>query len=421
MRLDRSLFRYLDSDMSRGEPLSGHAVPYGLHSSNPSIIRPSQPQILGKIAGIVTALVLMGLSLVTLSRTLQQVVWADVGQSLMAVPAMHILMSLAFTALSYLALTGYDVLGLAYLGKRLPYPRVALGSFLSYAFANNLGFALLTGGTARYRIYGPEGLKAADIALLTLICGLTFALSGAAIAALCLVLQPTALGLLIGLPSWLTLLVGLAMVAALAAYVAWVGTEPRSLRWGLKELPLPGARSTVAQLVVGLTDLAFASAALYLLLPESADIGYLLFAGVFAVAMTLGVLSHVPGGIGVFETVMLIAVPGAPATELLASLLVFRCLYYLLPLLVALGLLVWHEAAKLAKIERLREWASPAVRVIATGLRSMADRLAQALALLSAMLARVFAGAGRALPYALAIASRSRKPEYPWISISTEM
>lgn len=398
MRLDRSLFRYLESDASRGEPLSGHVVPYGLHASNPSIIRPSQPQILGKIAGIVTALALMGLSLVTLSRTLNHVVWADVGQSLIAVPVVHILMSLAFTALSYLALTGYDLLGLAYLGKRLPYRRVALGSFLSYAFANNLGFALLTGGTARYRIYGPEGLKAADIALLTLICGLTFALSGAAVAALCLVLQPTALGLLIGLPSWLTLMLGLAMVAALSAYVTWVGSEPRSLRWGLRELPLPGARSTVGQLAVGLADMAFASAALYLLLPDSADIGYLLFVGVFAVAMTLGVLSHVPGGIGVFETVILIAVPGAPATELLASLLAFRCLYYLLPLLVALGLLVWHEAAKLARIERLREVMRPALRMLGGWTRIAIERLAQALALLGGALWRRFATAGRALP-----------------------
>jgi hypothetical protein len=398
MRLDRSLFRYLESDVSRGEPLTGHAVPYGLEASNPSILRPSQPQILGKIAGIVTALVLMGLSVVTLSRTLRDVVWADVGQALLAVPVMHILMSLAFTALSYLALTGYDLLGLAYLGKRLPYARVALGSFLSYAFANNLGFALLTGGTVRYRVYRPEGLKAADIALLTLICGLTFALSGAAVAALCLVLQPSALGLLIGLPSWLTLLVGLALVGVLSAYVVWVGMERRSLRWGLRELPLPGARSTVAQLMVGLADMAFASAALYLLLPDSADIGYLLFVGVFAVAMTLGVLSHVPGGIGVFETVMLIAVPGAPATELLASLLVFRCLYYLLPLLLAFGLLVWHEAAKLARIERLRDWAGPAVHAISIGTRRIAERLAHSLAMLGGMLARLFASAGRALP-----------------------
>lgn len=398
MRLERNLFRHLDSDTSRGGSLSGHAVPYGLYSTSPSIIRPSQPQILGKIAGIVTALALMWLSLVTLSRTLSTVVWADVGTALTALPIGQVATSLVFTALSYLALTGYDVLGLGYLGKRLAYRRVALGSFVSYAFANNLGFALLTGGTARYRIYGPEGLRAADIALLTLICGLTFALSGAAVAALCLVLEPSALGQIIGLSSWLTLGVGLAMVVAIAAYVVWVGMEPRSLRWGLKELPLPGARSTVAQLAVGLADMAFASAALYLLLPQSADIDYLLFVGVFAVAMTLGVLSHVPGGIGVFETVMLIAVPGAPAPELLASLLVFRCLYYLLPLLVAIGLLVWHEIAKLSKVERLREAMRPVVRALGFWTRIAIERLVQALALLGGAVWRLFATAGRAAP-----------------------
>ena len=174
--------------------------------------------------------------------------------------------------------------------------------------------------------------------------------------------------------------------------------EPRSLRWGLKELPLPGARSTVAQLAVGLADMAFASAALYLLLPQSADIDYLLFVGVFAVAMTLGVLSHVPGGIGVFETVMLIAIPGAPAPELLASLLVFRCLYYLLPLLLAIGLLVWYEIAKLSKVERLRETMRPVVRAFGVWTRIAIERLAQALALLGAAVWRLFSTAGRALP-----------------------
>ncbi len=354
MRFDRGLFQFLDSEAGRGEPLSGHAVPYGLETTAYAPLKPTQPQILGKLAGLAVAVGLMVLSIVTLGRTLQSISWTDVATALAAIPAGYVLLSLLCTALSYLALTGYDLLGLSYLGKRLPYARVALGSFLSYTFANNLGFALLTGGTARYRVYAPAGLGTGDIAMLTLICGLTFALSGSLVAALCLVFEPSALGQLIGLSPWLTLVLGLAIVGALALYVGWVGTEPRALRWGLRELPLPGARSTVAQLGVGLADMLFASAALYLLLPASADVGFLLFVGVFAVAMTLGLLSHVPGGIGVFETVILLAIPGAATSELLASLLVFRFVYYFLPFLVALGLLAWHEAAQMPQASRLR-------------------------------------------------------------------
>lgn len=397
MRLDRGLFQLLDSEGSRSEPVSGHGVPYRLETTSLGIIRPTQPQILGKLAGMLVALGLMALSLVTISRTLEGVAWSDVGAALAAIPSGYILASLLLAALSYLALTGYDVLGLNYLGRPLPYRRVVLGSFLSYAFANNLGFPLLTGGSVRFRIYGPAGLGAADIALLTLICGLTFALSGALVAALCLTLEPTALGRLIGLSPWLTLLGGLALMGGLAGYVGWVGTEPRALRWGLRELPLPGARSTVAQLAIGLADLTFAAAALYLLLPTSADIGFLLFVGVFAVAMTLGLLSHVPGGIGVFETVMLIAIPGAAATEILASLLVFRCVYYLLPLLAAVVLFVVHEMARVPGLERLRHWATRAAgRLVRVG-RLALEAIGQLTSTLAGLVwRRLFAADGRA-------------------------
>ena len=354
MRFDRGLFQFLDSDSGRGEPLSGHSVPYGLETTIFPPLRPTQPQILGKLAGVAVAVGLMVLSIITLGRTLKATSWADVGAALAALPIGYVLLGVLCTSLSYLALTGYDVLGLSYLGRRLAYSRVALGSFLSYAFANTLGFALLTGGTTRYRIYAPAGLGTGDIAILTLICGLTFALSGCLVAALCFVFEPSALGHLIGTSPWLTLVIGLGMLAVLAAYVVWVGTEPRALRWGLRELPLPGARSTIAQLAVGLADMMFASAALHLLLPASADIGFLLFAGVFAVAMTLGLLSHVPGGIGVFETVILLAIPEAPKSELLASLLAFRFVYYFLPFLVAMSLLAWHEASQLPNAHRVR-------------------------------------------------------------------
>ncbi|MEZ5925523.1 MAG: lysylphosphatidylglycerol synthase domain-containing protein [Hyphomicrobiaceae bacterium] len=302
------------------------------------------------------AIGLLVLSIVTLSRTLDSLAWTDVRTALAAIPTWHVLVCLLFTGCSYLALTGYDLLGLRYLGKELPYSRVALGSFLSYAFANNLGFALLTGGTARYRIYASAGLRASDIALLTLICGLTFALSGTLVAALCLILEPSALGLLIGISSWLTLLLGMILLGLLAAYVVWVGGSPKSLRWGLRSLPLPGAGSTLSQFGVGLADLGTAAAALYMLLPDSANIGFLPFVGVFAIAMTLGLASHVPGGIGVFETVILLAMPSTPASALFASLLVFRCIYYLVPLLIALGLFAWSEAARLPGYQRFLGW-----------------------------------------------------------------
>jgi phosphatidylglycerol lysyltransferase len=172
--------------------------------------------------------------------------------------------------------------------------------------------------------------------------------------------------------------------------VGWVGTERRSLKWGLRELPLPGARSTVAQLAIGLADMTFGAAALYLLLPTSANIGFPIFVGVFAIAMTLGLLSHVPGGIGVFETVMLIVIPGAPTTEVLASLLVFRCVYYLLPLLAAVTLLIRHETAALPGLGRLRMRVMRAVGEAAAVMWSAMESLAQIASTLVALVRRRF-------------------------------
>lgn len=346
------MFQILDSDRAF-DPSDGLLVPYAMRSPVSERERKQRRKLLAKVLGPAITIGIVLATFFALRQALKSVSLSDVMVALASVPPGHVLASLGLVALSYFFLTGYDVLGLHYLGRRMPYSRVALGSFTSYAFANNLGFALLTGGSVRYRLYSPAGVTTSDVAILTTMCGLTFALSAALVVALCLVLQPVLLSSIIGLPPVLNFLLGLGLLAALGRYLWWVWNGSRAFAWGSWRLPLPGFGSTIGQFAVGAGDLACAAGALYLLLPADPGISYWVFVGVFATAMTLGLLSHVPGGVGVFEGIILFTVPGATAGEVLASLLVFRILYYLLPLGLGLGLMLWHETRD---VPEARNW-----------------------------------------------------------------
>jgi uncharacterized membrane protein YbhN (UPF0104 family) len=315
-------------------------------------------RMLGRIAAPVLTAVIIVVALLVLHETLKGVRFADVWLALTSIPIMYLGLSVALVAASYVFLTGYDELCLRFLGKRLPYRVVALGSFISYAFANNLGFALLTGGSVRYQIFKNYGVSTAEVAIVTVMSAITFILAASLVVGSCMLLAPDALAAMTGFPVAFNVLLGTSLLTALAVYVGWVasGTAPKTLSWGTWSIDLPGARSTLGQLLVGCGDIACAAGALYILLPASTDVNYFVFVGIFAAAITLGLISSVPGGVGVFEGIILFAVPNATADQLIASLLAFRCAYYLLPLLVALVLLLWHETRRASATSK---WATP--------------------------------------------------------------
>jgi len=207
----------------------------------------------------------------------------------------------------------------------------------------------------RYRVYRPGGVTAPDVAVITIMSGLTFALSATLIMGVSLLISPQAATLVDGLPSWTNFSAGLLVVAALGGYVGWVSSGRKALRLSGYELSVPGPFSTIAQIATGVGDMLCASGALYLLLPADPGIGYPLFAGLFAAALTLGLLSWLPGGVGVFESIMLLAVPNIAPERMLASLLVFRVLYYLLPMVVAIITYIWYEARQASISEQLVE------------------------------------------------------------------
>ena len=283
---------------------------------------------------VAAVLIVAGIGFEALRLVLREVHLSDVRTALHAVPNARIAAALCLTAASYLLLTGLDWVALRSVGRPLPWRIAAAGSFTSYTLSHNLGLSPITGGSARLRLYGAAGLTFGEIAQVAAICALAFwaGVAGAGGIGLMLsdgiVLGPVALG-----PAGARAL-GAALIAALAVLPIVRASGRAALGWGRLQVALPSLRQMAALAALSLADLSAASAALFVLTPHGTIAAFPAFVVAYAVAVVVALLLHVPGGLGVFETVVLATVPGdRPA--LFAGLLLYRLIYYLLPLLIA--------------------------------------------------------------------------------------
>lgn len=309
------------------------------------------------VTAVAIVLLIAGFALYRLLAGLQP---AEVVRAIAALPVPDLLASLLFTAFGYLALVGYDWSALRYVGRTLPLRVVALASFCGYAIGNTAGFTLLTGGSVRFRIYSAAGLRAGEIVRVALFCVIAFGFGISAVSALGVLARPGLLAHLLHVPVWVLQLAGIGTVAAIAAWMV-VCARRHELRWRGIALPLPSASLTAGQLGISALDLCFAAAALYALLPTgAADLTFTSFLPLFCAAIVLGILSHVPGGLGVFEAVLVLALGGElPKDALVAALVVYRLIYFILPLLLATLLLALNEM--LRPLRRRDAAASPPV------------------------------------------------------------
>ena len=295
--------------------------------------------------GFLVSLLIFGLAVFLLIRTLETLDLARIQTALAKTTSRQIGLAIVCSTISYLALTGYDAVAMRQLRLKVPYRTIALGSFAAYAISFVLGFPLITGGTVRYWVYSRVGLTPGKVASLTLIASITFWLGMALVLGLALSLQPAAIANLDHLATSLNFLLGIGVLAAIMGYLAFVSLRRRRMRVRGLRLELPGFVLTCFQIVLGLIDLCGASAALFFLLPVGHGINYILFVALYVFACLLGIASNAPGGIGVFELTMLHVVSVPSADSVLASLLIFRVVYYFLPFLLALALLGAHEGA----------------------------------------------------------------------------
>ena len=292
----------------------------------------------------VIGLALFSGALWALHRALAEYHYHEIVARLRPISGESLVAALALTILSYLDLTLYDTLACRYLRRPLPYRQTALVGFIGYAFSNNIGLANLAGGSIRYRFYTAWGFSPLEVARIVLFCGLTFWLGLCALGGVVFVVEPMTFPDLLHLPFRSVWPLGLASLLLVGGYgfLALVRKRPFVIRgW---ELPLPAARLAAGQIVVGVLDWALAGAVLYVLLPSEAKLSYPGFLGIFLLANVAGLISQVPGGLGVFETIVIVSLadkasPGA----VFGSLIAFRGVYYLAPLCCAAALLGAHE------------------------------------------------------------------------------
>ena len=286
-------------------------------------------------AGPVAGLAFFGVSTWILRDALRNYRLEEILGALRTLPVAAVALALVATAATYLAATAYDYFAFRYVSRRLPLEVTAFTAFVSYSFGNNVGNTLITGATVRYWLYSARGVPPGDIAKIVLFCSLGFWLGYALLGALAFLGAPLEVPSSLGSSWFSTRPLGLALLIGLLAYLAIVALRPGMLKmkgW----VHLPSLPLTLGQLATSTVYLSLMGTTLWALLPRG--VGYTEFMTVFMFALVAGTVSQVPAGLGVFETVTVVFLaPTLPVPGIIAGLIAFRAIFYLLPFAVALA------------------------------------------------------------------------------------
>jgi glycosyltransferase 2 family protein len=307
--------------------------------------------------GIALSITIVAIALFVLYHKLQGLNVNKVLNAMATVEYSDVALAALFVAAGYFTLTFYDLFALRTIGRKdVPYRIGALAGFTSYSIGHNVGASVFTGGAVRYHIYSTWGLSAVEVAKLCFIAGLTFWLGNATVLGLGIAYEPESAAAIDQLPIWLNRIFGIVIILALVAYVTWVWTGPRVIGRDNWEVRLPGGPLTLLQIVIGVIDMTCCSLAMYMLMPNTPYLDFVAVAVIFVSATLLGFVSHSPGGLGVFDAAMLVALSQFDREELLAGLLIFRLLYYISPFTISLFILGIRELT--LSVMRARKAAS---------------------------------------------------------------
>jgi uncharacterized membrane protein YbhN (UPF0104 family) len=297
---------------------------------------------LSSVAGALVSVTLLAASIWVLWGQLHTTTLEAIGVAIVAQPPSHLLLSLAFTALSFASQALYDLFAVRVAAPGAASPARALfAGFAANAIANTLGFHVVTASAVRYRIYGRAGMSLADVLRVISLSSLAIGLSYVAALAFAFLLGPLA-GRPAGISGLQSLAIGLALAGCLTLLIAWLSYSPRSAMIARFKIDFPGARLAAIQLAIGVVEMGASVAALYVLIPSAPP--FAPFAIAIVVATALGVLSHAPGAVGVFEASTILLLGGKGGAPLLAALLVYRVTYNLIPFVCAVSALGLHEA-----------------------------------------------------------------------------
>lgn len=256
-------------------------------------------------------------------------------------PAVAVAWSIGATAVSFAALVGRDACALRYIRARTSFPALLLASFCGTALGNAAGFGALTGAAVRYRIYGAVGINSGDIARLLLFIAGGFVLGLAGTGGLAALVEARPIADLLG---WSPEVLRGAAAAALATATSLLIFGLRGqIQIGGFALAAPTKTLAATQLALTSIRLIGAATALWLLLPPT-QVSFFSFAAIFSAATALGAVSHIPGGVGVFELAVLWAFRGRASSDAVAAaLLAYRGVYYVLPLVLSAALFAFFE------------------------------------------------------------------------------
>lgn len=282
----------------------------------------------------VVPFLLLGAAVFVLWREFRDVSPGEIGAAMRAWGYGDVAIALALSASSFTLMGVVEWFGLRWAGARLPIIPALWGSFLANAIGHTLGANLLVSGAVRARFYNRFGVSLKQVAATTVFHGVSFAVGLAALAGVSLLVAeghhnaatriagPVADGL------------GVLLLAGVVIYVALCGTMKTPLRGFGHSLKLPSWRVALAQIGLGAFDNAVAAGIIWTLLPEG-SVGYFSFIGAYAPSVVVGLLSHVPGGVGVFEGSMSALLASVKPAPLAAAFLGYRLAFFLLPLLIA--------------------------------------------------------------------------------------
>jgi phosphatidylglycerol lysyltransferase len=322
---------------------------------------------LRKILGPVLSLILFAAAVWLLHNELKVYHLRDILHAFNSIPGVHLWSAAGLTILSYAVMTGYDLLAMRYIHYQLSYSKIGLASFIGYAFSNNIGMSMIAGASVRYRLYSAWGLSALQVTLVVAFCTLTLWLGFFTLGGAVFLIDPPRIPAAIHLPLASPRAIGLIMLALVVGFgvVAFFRKTAMSIRgWNI---PLPSVNLLLCQLIIAALDWILASLVLFVLLAPGTETSYPEFLAVFLLAQLAGLVSQVPGGLGVFEMVIVLMLSARlPANQIFGTLLGYRALYYWLPLAAAALLLglqeILHKRERLGVFLRLFErWVSPIV------------------------------------------------------------
>ncbi len=285
------------------------------------------------------------MAMLVLRHSIDHIALNDVLRHWRGLNRASILLAVGLTIVNYALLTLHDVLALRYLGLTLPYSRVAPISFSAFAIGHNLGVPSLSGGSIRYRAYSMAGLSTVQIATVVGFVSITFGIGASLLVGLSLSVAPDSTLAVLGLPDSILRVIGGALIAVPLLYLLWtrLSREPIQIRSWTLTSPTPALAAT--QLLLSVFDLSLLATILYVLIPPQLGIEYFPLLGAFLLAIGAGALSNVPGGLGVFESVLLLLLHTRETATLLGAVLAFRLIYYVVPLTVALVMIATQALA----------------------------------------------------------------------------